>query len=92
MQGCSDSVWVCCCGADTIVGVAGQLPSGTVTFLFTDVEGSTALLTRIGKDAFAELLAEHHRLIRGAVGDGGGTEVDAQGEAFFAVFPAPPTL
>jgi class 3 adenylate cyclase len=44
--------------------VAEGLPSGTVTFLFTDVEGSTALLTRIGKDAYAELLAEHHRLIR----------------------------
>jgi len=67
--------------------VAGQLPSGTVTFLFTDVEGSTALLTEIGKDAFAERLTEHHRLIRGAVGDGGGSEVDSQGEAFFAVFP-----
>ena len=67
--------------------MAGQLPSGTVTFLFTDVEGSTALLTEIGKDAFAERLTEHHRLIRGAVGDGGGSEVDSQGEAFFAVFP-----
>jgi len=42
--------------------VAGELPSGTVTFLFTDVEGSTALLTRIGKDAYGDLLAEHHRL------------------------------
>jgi predicted ATPase/class 3 adenylate cyclase len=67
--------------------VAGHLPSGTVTFLFTDVEGSTALLTQIGKDAYGDLLAEHHRLIRGAVGDGGGSEVDTQGEAFFAVFP-----
>ena len=46
--------------------VAGRLPSGTVTFLFTDVEGSTALLTQIGKNAWGELLAEHHRLIRGA--------------------------
>jgi predicted ATPase/class 3 adenylate cyclase len=67
--------------------VAGHLPSGTVTFLFTDVEGSTALLTRIGENAWRELLAEHHRLIRAAVREGGGTEVDAQGEAFFAVFP-----
>jgi class 3 adenylate cyclase len=67
--------------------VAGHLPSGTVTFLFTDVEGSTALLTQIGNDAWGGLLAEHHRLIRSAVGDGSGTEVDTQGEAFFAVFP-----
>lgn len=56
--------------------MAGHLPSGTVTFLFTDAEGSTALLTQIGKDAYGELLAEHHRLIRSAVGDGGGSEVD----------------
>jgi predicted ATPase/class 3 adenylate cyclase len=68
--------------------VAGELPSGTVTFLFTDVEGSTALLTRIGKDAYAELLAEHHRLIRAALADDGGHEVDTQGEAFFAAFPS----
>jgi predicted ATPase/DNA-binding SARP family transcriptional activator len=65
-----------------------ELPSGTVTFLFTDVEGSTALLARIGKDAYGELLAEHHRLIRAAVGAAGGREVDAQGEAFFAAFPS----
>ncbi len=64
-----------------------DLPTGTVTFLFTDVEGSTALLTRIGKDAYEKLLAEHHRLIRAGVADAGGREVDTQGEAFFAAFP-----
>ncbi len=68
--------------------MAGELPSGTVTFLFTDVEGSTALLTRIGTDAYGKLLAEHHRLIRAGVADAGGREVDTQGEAFFAVFPS----
>jgi predicted ATPase/class 3 adenylate cyclase len=68
--------------------MAGELLSGTVTFLFTDVEGSTALLTQIGKDAYGELLAEHHRLIRAAVADAGGREVDTQGEAFFAAFPS----
>ena len=68
--------------------VAGELFSGIVTFLFTDVEGSTALLTRIGKDAYGELLAEHHRLIRAGVADAGGREVDTQGEAFFAAFPS----
>src|SRR5690242_5441689 len=66
--------------------VTGQLPSGTVTFLFTDIEGSTALLTRLGKDAYGKLLAEHHQLIRAALTDVGGTEVDTQGEAFFAAF------
>ena len=83
----ADRSWILRCGADTLVKVAGHLPSGTVTFLFTDVEGSTALLTQIGKDAYGKLLAEHHRLIRAAVDDGGGSEVDTQGEAFFAVFP-----
>ena len=67
--------------------VARCLPTGTVTFLFTDVEGSTALLTRIGNEAYGQLLAEHHRLIRNAVGAVGGAEVDTQGEAFFAAFP-----
>lgn len=67
--------------------VAGELPSGTVTFLFTDVEGSTGLLTRIGRDAYAELLAEHHRIIRAALADADGAEVDTQSEAFFAAFP-----
>lgn len=68
--------------------MAGELPSGTVTFLFTDLQGSTTLLQRIGTDAYAELLAEHHRLIRAAVAVGGGSEVDTQGEAFFAAFPS----
>jgi predicted ATPase/class 3 adenylate cyclase len=68
--------------------VAGELLSGTVTFLFTDVEGSTELLTRIGQDAYGELLAEHHRLIRAGVADADGREVDTQGEAFFAAFPS----
>ena len=68
--------------------MTAELPTGTVTFLFTDVEGSTELLTRIGKDDYGALLAEHHRLIRAAVADSKGHEVDTQGEAFFAVFPS----
>jgi predicted ATPase len=61
------------------------LPAGTVTFLFTDVEGSTRLLAEHG-DAYAELLAEHRRLLRDAFAAHGGVEVDTQGDAFFVAF------
>ncbi len=61
----------------------------TLTFLFTDVEGSTALLGRLGEDGYAQLLAGHHALIRSALAAHGGREVDTQGDAFFAVFPSP---
>jgi predicted ATPase/class 3 adenylate cyclase len=63
------------------------LPEGTVTFLFTDVEGSTELLTRIGADAYAELLATHRSLVDSAVADAQGRVVDTQGDAFFVAFP-----
>jgi predicted ATPase/class 3 adenylate cyclase len=63
-----------------------ELPEGTVTFLFTDVEGSTELLTKIGKDAYGELLEVHRRLVDTAVGDANGSVVDTQGDAFFAAF------
>ena len=62
------------------------LPSGTVTFLFTDMAGSTRLLQRVG-ERYAELLAAHHRLLRAAFQAHGGREVDTQGEAFFVAFP-----
>jgi predicted ATPase len=61
------------------------LPSGTVTFLFTDVEGSTRLLAEHG-DRYAELLDEHRRLLREAFAAHGGVEVDTQGDAFFIAF------
>ncbi len=64
-----------------------DLPSGTVTFLFTDVEGSTKLLHELGAEAYAEALAEHRRLIREACAAEGGVEVDTQGDAFFFAFP-----
>ena len=57
----------------------------TLTFLFTDIEGSTAMLRRLG-DAYAQVLAGHHRLIREALAAHGGNEVNTQGDAFFAVF------
>jgi len=64
-----------------------DLPAGTVTFLFTDVEGSTRLLHELGAEQYAEALAEHRRVIREACGAEGGVEVDTQGDAFFFAFP-----
>ena len=61
------------------------LPTGTVTFLFTDVEGSTQLLHELG-DAYAGVLAEHRRVLREAFARHGGVEVDTQGDAFFVAF------
>jgi class 3 adenylate cyclase len=66
--------------------VEARLPSGTLTFLFTDVEGSTRTLTEVGLERYAEALEEHNRLIRDAVAAHGGIEVDTQGDAFFCVF------
>jgi predicted ATPase/class 3 adenylate cyclase len=67
-----------------------DLPSGTVTFLFTDVESSTKLLNSLGAEAYAEALAEHRRVIREACASEGGVEVDTQGDAFFFAFPTAP--
>jgi predicted ATPase len=67
-----------------------DLPSGTVTFVFTDVEGSTKLLQELGAEGYAEALAEHRRVIRGACIEHGGVEVDTQGDAFFVAFPTAP--
>jgi class 3 adenylate cyclase len=63
-----------------------SLPGGTVTFLFTDIEGSTRLLQQLG-DAYGDLVREHHRLLREHLGGQGGTEVGTQGDAFFYSFP-----
>jgi ABC-type oligopeptide transport system substrate-binding subunit/class 3 adenylate cyclase len=60
-------------------------PSGTVTFLFTDIEGSTDLLESLG-DRYAELLSAHRRILRAAFQSHGGREVDTQGDAFFYSF------
>ena len=61
----------------------------TLTFLFTDIEGSTALLGRLGEDVYAQVLGGHHALIRSALAAHGGREVDTQGDGFFAVFSSP---
>ena len=63
-----------------------DLPSGTVTFLFTDIEGSTRLLRELGAQAYDEALAEHRRALREAFARRGGVEVDTQGDAFFYAF------
>ena len=64
-----------------------NLPSGTVTFLFSDIEGSTSLLKRLGDASYAELLATHRRLMRETFGGFDGQEIDTQGDAFFYSFP-----
>jgi predicted ATPase len=70
--------------------VRPDLPSGTVTFLFTDIEGSTKLLHQLGAEVYADALAQHRRILREAFGAHGGIEVDTQGDAFFVAFPTAP--
>src|SRR5580693_8538007 len=60
----------------------------TLTFLFPDIEGSTALLGRLG-DGYAQVLADHQALIRSALAAHDGREIDTQGDAFFVVFSSP---
>jgi class 3 adenylate cyclase len=62
--------------------VVKHLPSGTVTFLFTDVEGSTRLLHDLGADRYAAALADHRGILRRAIARHGGVEVDTQGVPF----------
>lgn len=64
-----------------------DLPTGTVTFLFTDIEGSTRLLNLLGAERYHAVLAEHQRLLREVVTQVGGREIDTQGDAFFFAFP-----
>ncbi|MGH3080216.1 MAG: adenylate/guanylate cyclase domain-containing protein [Gaiellaceae bacterium] len=61
------------------------LPSGTVTFLFSDIEGSTRLLEQLG-DRYADLLGEHRRILRERLGEADGQEIDTQGDALFFSF------
>jgi predicted ATPase/class 3 adenylate cyclase len=83
----------------TLLAVAGaaahdlfvrDLPAGTITFLFTDIEGSTRLLRELGAEGYADELARHRRVLREAFERHGGVEVDTQGDAFFVAFPTAP--
>jgi predicted ATPase/class 3 adenylate cyclase len=64
-----------------------DLPTGTVTFLFTDIEGSTRLLHELGPEAYADAFAAHRRVLRERFTAHDGVEVDTQGDAFFIAFP-----
>src|SRR5207244_1883211 len=66
-------------------GRGAALPSGTVTFLFTDIEGSTRLLQQLG-ERYDAVLEEHQRLVRAAIQSWQGQEVSAGGDSFFIVF------
>ena len=74
-------------GGETLrgMGSAEALPIGTVTFLFTDIEGSTQLLKRLG-DRYGEALEDHQRILRQAFVENGGHEIDTQGDSFFVAF------
>jgi class 3 adenylate cyclase len=65
-----------------------ELPTGTVTFLFTDIEGSTRLLQELG-DRYAAVRDEHAAILRHAIQEGGGVEVNTEGDSFFVAFPSP---
>ena len=62
------------------------LPVGTVTFLFTDIEGSTQLLKQLGGELYSVALADHQRILRQAFSENGGHEIDTQGDSFFVAF------
>jgi len=64
-----------------------ELPAGTVTFAFTDIEGSTRLLQELGDEGYGRVSGDHRRLVRETFGARGGTEIDTQGDAFFFSFP-----
>jgi class 3 adenylate cyclase len=68
------------------MGSAVAQPSGTVTLVFTDIEGSTRLLAELGDAAYRDALDEHRRAVREAFGRHGGYEVDTQGDSFFYAF------
>jgi predicted ATPase/class 3 adenylate cyclase len=70
--------------------VRDDLPTGTVTFLLTDVQGSTRLLYELGAERYAEALAEHRQVIREVCASSDGVEVDTQGDAFLFAFPTAP--
>ncbi len=75
--------------AESDHGMREPLPTGTVTFFFTDLEGSTQLLQARGRQEYARLLLEHRRLLRDVVTAHAGRQTGAEGDAFSAVFESP---
>jgi predicted ATPase/class 3 adenylate cyclase len=75
-------------GADPLEEYGSGLPTGWLTFLFTDIEGSTRLVQEIGTDLYGDLQAQHSRLLREAVAMHGGREFGTEGDAHFFVFPS----
>jgi predicted ATPase/class 3 adenylate cyclase len=67
------------------------LPTGTVTFLFSDIEGSTRLLERLGTAAYSRVLDRHQRIVRAAIAAADGTEIGTEGDSFFVVFRSAPS-
>jgi class 3 adenylate cyclase len=74
--------------AESLPHLSPHPPTGTVTFLFTDIEGSTRLLQQLGASRYADALHLHGRLLRAAFQAHGGHEIDTQGDSFFVAFPA----
>src|SRR3954471_18272076 len=72
--------------ARTPMATKKNLPEGTVTFLFSDIEGSTRLLKLLGRERYGEVLRRHNEVLREAFAAEGGIEIDRQGDAFFFVF------
>jgi DNA-binding NarL/FixJ family response regulator/class 3 adenylate cyclase len=68
-----------------VTGPTAALPTGTVTFVFTDIEDSTGLVVELG-DSYAQVIADHRRLVRNALDQHGGYEVDSRGDEFFLAF------
>jgi predicted ATPase/class 3 adenylate cyclase len=66
---------------------ARKLPGGTVTLLFTDIEGSTRMLQELGREAYVRALTAHRQLLREAFSSHGGVEVEMQGDSFHFAFP-----
>src|SRR5436190_5472827 len=65
-----------------------ELPTGTVTFLFSDIEGSTRLLRELGTEEYSRAQDAHSSIMRAAVAEGGGVEIRTEGDSFFLVFPS----
>src|SRR5439155_22614231 len=76
-------------GSSDQVREMAELPTGTVTFLFTDIEGSTQLLRNLG-DGYASVWQQHQLIIRDALAAAGGAEGGTEGDSFFAAFSSAP--